>query len=283
MDTESKALIAVGLSVVIMGGSMVLQTILFPPLQPETDSSAVPTAEPERTSVLTDVLPAPDPEGVFGTGETFVRETDVFRLIFSKMGGVLTSVQLKEFKNADGTPVEMVIGSDARQFPFGISFGDYQASETDAVFNFKESVDANQLVLEFFRTYLSATGVHFTLRKTYLFYPDEYMMELKISIENSVDEIPVIGTGEFAYTLSSGAQIGPRFVKLDGRNEYRMYVYYAKGEKKEVKVGSGTAKDLDQRVNWAGITGKYFSLIAIPDATRYGLVFDSRKLNQEHE
>ena len=40
----------------------------------------------------------------------------------------------------------------------------------------------------------------------------------------------------------------------------------------------GQVKELDKHVTWAGIVGKYFTAIAVLDATDYKLVYDSHKM-----
>jgi YidC/Oxa1 family membrane protein insertase len=301
---DKRTLLAVVISVVILIGGSFLQYVLFPPAAPKpaatqpaapvtttgsqsqsTQTSAHAEAAAPSASQTTGV-----PAGKSGaivavaeTGqnqnapETFTRETSRFRLVFSRVGGVLTSIQLREFKNADGSPVEMVLSSKD-QYPFEVSFGDYKTPWTTDLFDIKETVDSKGSLFEFSRSFLSATGVPFTLRKTYRFVDDEYMMELAIAIENSVNEVPNLGQEKFAYTLSIGPQIGPFFKKLDGRSEYRSFMYYA-GGRKDLSSLSGQVKELAQQVTWVGIVGKYFTILAVPDATQYTYEFDAQKID----
>jgi YidC/Oxa1 family membrane protein insertase len=208
--------------------------------------------------------------------QTVTRETGVFRLTFSRVGGVLTSIQLKKYKNLDGTQVDMVRSTDD-QYPFEVSFGDYKESYTRALFNLKETVNGKQDQFEFWRTFTSLDGQPFILRKTYIFSQDEYLMEMRVSVENTVNEIPRLSTGQYAYTLSIGPQIGPAFKLLDGRSEYRNFIYFADGKRKDLGALSGQVKEYTNRVTWIGIMGKYFTILAVPDATQYRYVADARK------
>jgi YidC/Oxa1 family membrane protein insertase len=307
---DRKTLIAVVLSVVIIVGGMLLQQVIFPskpqPAAPaasqqgsgqqvpvettQTPTAAAPAsgqaapAQAPSKPAPAAAQPAPgtvvaavEPGATAPASGTLVRETDLFRLTFSRDGAALTSVQLKKFRNVDGSPVDMVILSDKEQMPLEISFGDYKTAWTTVPFALKETVDSGKSVFDFSRTFLSPAGVPFTLRKTYTFYQGEYVMQLDVTVENSVNDIPNLGGGDFSYTLGFGPQIGPHFAKLDGRNDYRSFVYYVDGKRKDLGALSGNTKEVDQRVTWAGIVGKYFTVIGVPGAADYRIIFDGRK------
>ena len=108
------------------------------------------------------------------------------------------------------------------------------------------------------------------------------MIELKISIENTVNEYPALNYDGYAYTLGFGPQIGPEFVKLDRRNEYREYWYYVDGDRKKVKFKDDVSQ-INNRVTWAGIGGKYFAVIAYPDTTQYRITYDTRSIEGMNE
>ena len=145
-------------------------------------------------------------------------------------------------------------------------------------FNLAETTDTKGSTFDFSRTFLSPTGVPFTLHKTYAFDNDEYLFELQITIQNSVNDFPALDFGGYAYTLTLGPQIGPHYTKLDNRNDYRNYAYYADAKRQDPKVGMGQLKEVDKNVTWAAIVGKYFTAVAVPDGSVSHIVYDSRKL-----
>ena len=288
---DKRTLLAVALSVIIIVGGMIIQPILFPSKTALETQSTTPTAQlPAGTSAKAPaasspavvgtgkVVAAPAVQGGPRAGEIFVRETDLYGLTFLSDGGVLSSIQLKKFKNVDGSPVEMAFLSKGGEYPFGLSFGDYKTEQESAPFALRESRDSSRSTFEFSKSYLSPTGRPFTLRKTYVFFNGEYLFELRIAIEDSGNEIPDLNFGGLAYSLTIGPQIGPSFKKLDGRNDFRSYAYYADAKRQDPKAGAGTVKEIDGHMTWAAIVGKYFTVIAVPDATQYKVVFDSRKL-----
>ncbi len=294
---DKRTLLAVVLSVIVMVAGFFIISLLTPKAPaPASQTAAVqePTPTPAssapapasggtqsaaQSAAPGKVVPAAA-AGESAASQPIVRETDVYRMTFSRQGAVLTSLQLKNYHNLDGTPVEMLYKSSRGQYPFEIAFGDYQQPATAAGFDLKETAEGDKTIFDFSCIYLSATGVPFTLRKTYVFYRSEYVMELKIGVENSVNDFPVLGTGPYAYTLGIGPQIGPKIIKLDGRTDFRNFVYYESGKRKDMGNQSGNVKELPatQGLTWVGIVGKYFTLIAAPDATPYRYVFDGKKL-----
>ena len=245
---DKKTLLAVVFSVVIIVGGMLLQSVLFPAKKPavaaqQTTQQAAPQAttqqgqQPAQGQAATGQTGAQVPTGVVSpvpfdaaqgvvpsAGQAVSRETDLYALRFNSDGGTLASVQLKKFKNVDGSLVDMVLmpkDGKGSELPFGISFGDYKAAQLREPFALRETSDGTKSTFEFSKSYYSPTGVPFTLRKAYVFYKDEYLFELLVTIENSVNDVPALDFGGYAYTLSMGPQIGPAYKKLDGRNEIR--------------------------------------------------------------
>ena len=303
---DKRTLLAVVLSVVILIAGTVIMQVFLPKTPAQTSEAPAAAAAEDSTPAVTSAVSAPPaakPEtqsqttapgkvvpvasaGAEASGPmSIARETDVYRMTFSREGASLTSVQLKKFTNVDGSPVEMVYESSVGQHPFDISFGDHQAEAVDTVFALKETVESNRTVFDFSGTFLSTSGVPFTLRKIYTFMQSEYVMELKIVVENSVNELPDLGAGQYAYTLGIGPQIGPQFKKLDGRSDYRSFVYLEAGKRKDLSSLSGKKNELPvtQGLTWLGIVGKYFTIIAVPDATQYRYVFDGRKLDESFD
>jgi len=303
---DRKTLIAVVLSVVIIVGGMALQAVLFPPkpaaptqttaaqagtpangttpAAQQTQSGQSQTAPATTTAAVAvpgTVVATPESAPPASQGDTIMRETDLFKLIFASNGATLSSVELKKFKNVDGTPVDMVMlpkTPSANEMPFAISFGDYKTAEVTVPFVLHETVDGTTSTFDFTRTFLSPTGIPFILHKTYVFVNGEYIFDLHITIENSVNDFPSLDFGGHAYTLTLGPQIGPHYTKLDGRNDLRQFAFYENGKRQNPNVGMGQLKESDKRMTWTGIVGKYFTAIAIPDATEYHTVYDSRKL-----
>jgi YidC/Oxa1 family membrane protein insertase len=308
---DRKTLLAVVISVVIIVAGMLITPLLSPPKPTPAPTAASPAA-PQAPAQQQPAAPAAASNGqadgtpttaqkpvtapaAVGTGlvqatldsappasqgDTFVRETDLYILTFGAKGATLNSVKLKKFNNLDKSAVEMLLlppEGTTGELPFALSFGDYTAEQVDVPFTLKESSNGAQSTFDFSRTFLSPTKIPFTLHKTYVFDKDEYLFELRVTIQNSVNDFPSLNFGGFAYTLTMGPQIGPHYVKLDNKNEFRKFAYYADKKSQDPGVKTGATKVLDKDFTWTAIEGKYFAAIAQPAGT-YHVVFDSRQL-----
>ncbi len=328
---DKRTLLAVVLSVVIIVGGMILQSVLAPPkpavsktaqkpaaVQPvgpqqtqqtpqaqsaqQPVSSQAQQAAPAQQAQAAGKAPAaPGAATAIATGKvvetadsappitqalTIQRDTDLYSLTFDTAGGTLSSVKLRKYKNVDGSLVEMLLLPKTvtpGEMPFSLAFGDYKADQLTVPFALHETTDSGKSTFDFTRTFYSPTGVPFTLHKTYLFYRDEYLFQLQITIANSVNDFPALNFGGYAYTLTLGPQIGPHYTKLDGRNDFRKYAYWSDSKRQDPGVGMGNLKEVDKSVTWAGIEGKYFTGIAVPDGSVSQLVFDSRRLVEGYD
>jgi YidC/Oxa1 family membrane protein insertase len=202
-------------------------------------------------------------------------ETDLLDVTFDNQGAKATSIKLKKHLDR-GRPLEMVLRANEDQGAFKITFGQPYEPAVDANFNVRR-IDDN--TLEFYREFAvrNSAGdlVPFMLKKRFIFKPGEYMFELRVTIENSVNEYPPLDFGGYAYTLGYGPQIGPDFEELDGRYEYRRFYSYADGDRDKHRLKDGEEK-ITERLSWAALLGKYFTVIGIPDATKYDVLFSQK-------
>ena len=282
---DRRTLIAVGLSVVVIVGSLLLQTFLFPTpegglgIAPETAPATADGAQSAVDRVGVDVF-APEASVVTPAGEDtpagdrlIIKETDLFTLVFATAGADLTSLRLKQHRDVDGEPVNLVLRPQEHRF-FTVSFGSFRTTPVDAAFSFQE---VDSYTWRFSRQLVAADGVPFTLTKTYTFPPNSYLFELEIQIENSVNELPALDFHGNAYTLGIGPQIGPPYKTLDGRYEFRNFRNFVDGKASNQRMRREPVLAETKRVTWSAIAGKYFAVIAVPDATRYTITYDNRK------
>jgi YidC/Oxa1 family membrane protein insertase len=299
---EKRTLLAVVLSIVVISGFYIIQGVFFPPPPPIPDepagqsSSGVviadsPALSPPTESVDEDRL-AEDLGPVIAGPEFEERitiDTGLVRVVLTNAGGDVVSYQLKEHNDRDDF-VEMVLPANLESsgpresHAFTIAFGSLNAEPVSSFFYVNR---LSEYVIEFYRDFaISGGGTNgvlqagaspgqFRLTKRYEFRPGEYMFELTVTLD-SRSTAPVFNFSGAAYTLGFGPQFGPRFEKLDQRYEYRNYYTYINGKRKQEKVNDNGPTVIASRVSWAAIAGKYFALIAIPDATQYELAFSTK-------
>lgn len=274
---DKKTLLAVILSTVVITAGFMIQAKFFP--APEQEAVSAPAAEETTVEAPAEkTVPrhreASSAELNLDTDmvieeKTIEAETSRFLITFSNKGGVITSLKLKEHEDGD-QPLEMIFAGDSGDAAFELSFGGYDAVPVTDTFEYRR---IDEYTFEFSKAFLapadeSGNRNPFVLRKTYVFTDSDYMLELRVGIENSVNRIPELNFDGFSYSLSLGPQIGPEFSELDNRYFYRRFYTYSGKKASTEKVKDGV-KVLEDRVTWAALTGKYFAAIAIPDATDY--------------
>ncbi|MDR2501452.1 MAG: membrane protein insertase YidC [Treponema sp.] len=288
---EKRTLLAIVLSIAVIIGFYLVQGIFFPQKQPAGAAGSAPSVGPpveaspasgSSAAAVVRVVPADDGTGDQEEGITI--ETELLQVTFSNRGGDIVSYQLKERQDQR---VEMVLPGLEEPRAFTIALGKAaQAPLTDYFQARRLSSEAGEVV-EFSRKFQllppeqdalgqePAQGGGVLLTKRYTFKPTEYMFELAVSLEADPAG-PALNFSGAAYTLGFGPQIGPAFTKLDQRSDYRQYYTFMNGKRREEKVKENAPAVIGERVLWAAIAGKYFTFIAVPDATQYELTFSAK-------
>jgi YidC/Oxa1 family membrane protein insertase len=283
---DKNTLIAVILSVIVITGGFMLQGILFPPepapvVVQETVQNVPETTNQSNSSEQTSTTTVSAPPSSSGLipwedgdqeplNREIILETDLLTVTFSTVGGTVSSLQLKEHLDNE-RPLEMIQNGESGINAFNLHFGSSGAAVVNELFFYRK---VNTYTHEFYRNFKFTTDdeSYFTLRKTYVFNPDDYMFELHISFENSVNEYLPLDFGGYSYTLGFGPQIGPEAEKIGGRYEYRKYFTYENGKLENNKL-KNNEYSVASNVSWAAIAGKYFTIIAVPDSTQYKIAF----------
>lgn len=277
---DKRTILAVVLSVVVIAGSAFLQTYLFPP-KPVAPTAAVTdtTKLVATTTTLTtaELAPLPGaPQAQLADAEvpakTFVVENNVMKVTFSNEGAVVTGIAMKKHKELDGSPVQMLLNDEGIGSAFQTSFGGFEADPIRATFAMTQS---GQLSWTFTRSFLDKKGLAFTMTKVFTLQPDEYLIKIDVKIKGANGALPVLADGPWAYTLSYGPQLGPKFKKLDNTSEFRKYSNFKDNNRSDEGLNKET-KSYDAKATWSAIEGKYFTVIGIPDGTAYKTVFSNK-------
>lgn len=284
---DRRTLFAIILSVVVITIGFSIQSILFPRADPapqETEQAIdTPTTEPivsspesdGDTSTTTESTPttsqvsAPTgavvavPEENIGT-QTRIYRNNLIEVTMSPYGGSIDSFKLLDHLDGD-EPVDMVFRGTEEQRAFLLHFGDFEDPAVDVLFHF-DQFGAN--VFEFYRDFyvVGREDAPFRITKRFTFANNEYMFQLDVEIQNSVNEFIPLNFAETAYTVGFGPQLGPEFLKLDQRTEFRRYLTYDDGKRQNHKVSPGGPELISERVDWAALAGKYFAVIALTDS-----------------
>ena len=195
------------------------------------------------------------------------------------------SYKLLEHNNSKGDSyVEMVKNVTGRNRAFSIALGNAQAPALNQFFNVKQETNGGKQSVGFFKTISiknqDGSISSFTLAKRYTFLPDDYMFELNVSISGD-ETMNGLNFDNAGYTLRSLPQLGPDWnIKAD-RYEYRTFFSYINGKKKDTTLKANQTKLITDTVPWAGISGKYFSLIIIPSVPAQQILYSSAQTNAD--
>lgn len=292
---NKNTVIAMVLSGLVIAAAMFVQYKFFPPApvqqQPSTTASVTEqqAAVPQNTFVAENmpadsaVLEVPD-ETIIGEQIVTIK-TNVAEITFTNRGGDIISYKLLEHNNSKGdSHVEMVKNLTDRNRAFSIALGGAQAPALNQFFNVKEETVNGKQTVGFFKTISiknqDGSISSFTLAKRYTFLPDDYMFELAVTVSGDAD-MKGLNFDNAGYTLRTMPQIGPDWdVKAD-RYEYRNFFAYIDGKKKDATLKANQTKLITDSVPWAGISGKYFSLIVIPSTPAQQILYSAAQPNAD--
>ena len=296
---EKNTVIAIILvALIIAAGSLITRKLnegYIPPAVEGADDSQVPGVpaleKSEKTESFTQA-PAGSEEIPPGDQDyerkLISEETDLFRITFNTVGAAAEQIDLTAELDK-GRPIPMVLGGDEPAGTFNIAFGGTDAPYISDVFSHRRTRRGPQIIHDFSRDYMKE-GQVFTLTKSYRIIPGEYVIELIVSLQTPDGRaVPLLDPNEAAYTLTYGPQIGPLFKKIDGRYEIRDNVSWGpdpkRGKLKRAVHKGGREKfaRIDHTVNWAGILGKYFAVIADPGSGSSVISWDNRPADGQEE
>jgi YidC/Oxa1 family membrane protein insertase len=282
---EKNTVLAVVLSTVVLIGFYVMQGVFFPPNKPEQQNVQPPVTtvnpEPDLTkdtqeadsqqaaaqqTASQQAASLPDSDAGPNDLQYIIVDTELMTVTLTNAGGNIISWKLKGHKDKEEN-VDMILSGDKDAQAFSVTFGGIDAQPVTSLFYVNKVSD---YVIEFYRDFSSAEG-KFRLIKRYEFKPRDYMFELTLTLDGGYSMSGFNFTGN-AYTLSFGPQIGPKFVKLDNRYDYRHYLTFTNGKRKNAKLN----EIIDTRPSWAAISGKYFAFIAIPFFAPYNIIFSDK-------
>ena len=259
---DRNTIIAVILCVIVITVGMAYQQTLLSNEFVETE-----------TTEVTENIPVPvlasssfSPLGSDGDSSTFNVSSRSLDITFNPKGGTIESIY---DKNND---VNLILTEDGDNNAFMLYWGKDKSSPIDDVFDYsvetKEIQGKNENITQvaFSRSYREeTTGTEFVVEKKFAVPEnDEYMIQMAVSLYTK-DGSPIpINIDSQMYTVSVGSQVGPEFQSLNGNYDYRR-VYYRladKNSRKTVNSGNFTSSD---SMGWAGVVGKYFAFLLIPE------------------
>ncbi|MBQ9631086.1 MAG: membrane protein insertase YidC [Treponema sp.] len=189
--------------------------------------------------------------------QNFIIETNKIRATLSNKGGDIIGFELLDHIDKDtGKGVELADNISANNRSCSLSFGGAESPTINEIFSV-EQVDSKTIL---FTKHFNG----FTLGKRYSFVDDEYMFKLDILLHSDDGKIS-LNQNDVAYTIRTSPQIGPHFNQKKNRYDVRQFLTFNGSKKKSLVVGSKQFKSYDKNYTWAGIVGKYFETLIVPE------------------
>lgn len=287
---DKNTIMAIVLSTLVIVAGFSIQSIFFPnepAKQPQQTAIAAPQNDKaSSTSSSTTAVSSPA-QSMIETAQTeslveekTVMETDLVRVEFTNKGGDIVSYKLKKHSDKNGL-IEMAEFTSEDNRAFSLILGDAHGSVVNQLFNVKKISDTE---IGFYRTFTvknnDGTDSSFTLVKQYTFLPNDYMFELKVTVDGD-PSLAGLKFGNAAYTLRTSPEIGPKWNQNQDKYEYRRFYHLLNGKKKTVNLNAGQTKDISDKVTWAGVAGKYFTLIALPENQPQSVFYSAQATNAD--
>lgn len=223
---EKRTLIAVVLSLAILLGWTYFQKKLAPPPPPATEQQAPleaeqkPAAPAEKAEAVQPVTTPVEPLLPADTkADNIVVETDLYRAVFSTKGAILRHWELKNYKDADNMPV-VLLKEPGVIPPLGIIFDGsdrhmpqrviYAANTKNIVLSKKKT--RGELTFTFY-------GEGMSITKQFIFYNDNYNVDLNIQTDNTPSYLLPVGTGFGIFNPEAGSRSHAGPVVLAGSDK----------------------------------------------------------------
>ena len=259
---DRNTIIAVILCVIVITVGMAYQQTLLSNEIVETEATEV-----------TENIPVPvlasssfSPLGKDGDSSTFNVSSGSLDITFDPKGGTIESIYDKT------NDVNLILTEENDNNAFMLYWGKDKSSPINDVFDYsvetKEVQGKNESISQITcsRSYREeSTGTEFVVEKKFAVPEnDEYMIQMAVSLYTKDGSPLPINIDSQMYTVSVGSQVGPEFQSLNGNYDYRR-VYYRLADKNSRKtVNSGNFTSTDS-MGWAGVVGKYFAFLLIPE------------------
>ncbi len=183
-------------------------------------------------------------------------ENQLYRITFSNRGGQVTSWILKNYKDNDGKPLNLVHGEAAQKFGYPLSLYTYDAALTTALANGLYVPSATgSLTSPASLTFNYSDGA-VQVRKTFSF-DETYVLHADVQVTRNGAPIRALiqWPGGFGDQDNASEYGGAQFdASLNGKDEHLA----------PKKVSGG--ETINGPIDWAGVSDPFFAAVFLPDS-----------------
>ena len=261
MSMDTRLLISLALMGLVLFASQYFYGSFSPPPAKKAEASkAAPAQTPpaEKPPVEDEVKPAPAGQvAAVAQDDNIVIDTNLYRVQFSNRGAVVRSWVLKQYKDLNKKPVELVNhpGGEKFGYPFSvIAKGAAPSSDPNkALFTVRKSDDGLSVDFEY------ASG-GLVAKKSFKFEKDRYLAQVSSELREQSRAVPHLltwrgGFGDFTAVNTLSTQHALYF----DSTENSLVLKTADDAKKGTLTVNG-------KYQFAGIGDTYFTAVALPAA-----------------
>ena len=215
-----------------------------------------------QDSLHTDSLTRKEQAGSFqtagiGTEQTTVVENNLMRVTFNNRGGQIKSVQLKDFKSIDSTPV-LLSGGKTDALGYSINTGNNQSAETSNLFFTPSAITKNADGSQTLSYTLSGASGQNIVHQ-YTIRPDNYMIDWNINM-NGANQLLTNNVLNFHWNLSIHQhQYSGTYEKEQSR-----LCYYDDNDGYDFdRATGGASKDFKNSLDWFSFKQQFFNITFI--------------------
>lgn len=215
---------------------------------PVLDSATVQLDSLKRDSIGRVALAGDFTTAAIGTESLVTIENKLMKLTFTNKGGQVKSIELKNYKKSDSTPV---ILSDKSKLGYTINTGSNQsASTTDLFFTASAPVtkaDGSQLIV----FTLSASNGQQVVHQ-YTVYPDAYMIDWNVSMTGA-DKLLSQGLLNVKWNVET--------TQMERTAEYERQmsnICFSEGNEFDY-ISANNEKQFEESVQWVSVVQQFFN------------------------
>jgi YidC/Oxa1 family membrane protein insertase len=267
---EKRILIAFLLSFAVLYGARFLYP---PPPVPDKAKTEAQTPAPEQPAVPVQPTAVGGETVESDREEIKTIETPLYRAVFSNVGGVLKSFQLKDptYKDREGKPTELINPYAGTQvgFPFALTTADPALDKILSQAKFVPDQQATRLSLEY-----QAGGVRAV--KVFEFDTEKYLVRTSTKLERNGVAVPhqIVWQGQFGDQSIRDVPAN-RHAVYHSAGKYQRVVVTGISEPQEVTSSSAGAEDqyflamfLREKETPVRIVKQEYHLADLPDGTK---------------
>lgn len=220
-------------------------------LKPKVDSAQW-KADSVRMALLKDSVSAGSFVAAGSRDSLAVLENTVLKATFSSKGGWLRSVELKNYKGANGKPVIMG-GGDGESFGYAINTLPGQSTESSKLFfgnvAVAKNADSSQTI-----SYTSSSNGGSSITHKFTVRPNDYRIKAEIVL-NGANQLVTGQTLNLHWnTVAHRQQADAEYEKTQTR-----LVYQTEGEYDYTTAMQGASEALEQPAEWFGLKQQFFN------------------------